>query len=228
MKFVKYVYYDLETTGLCTKTCKILQIGAICGEKSFETLVNPEEKLSDKIVALTGITQEDADNCNISLREAMGNLIQFLASISNGQPVQLVAYNGFAFDSRFLYHALQSTHLQSQFEAVCEGFCDPLVVLRDPQCGVDMSSWVRNKRGKVCLKMGSVYQSLLGCGFDAAHTALADSRALQKICQTLQLSLPVTKISKWCEYCSASTKKRRKPLPLVSVESPKSKKVKLV
>ena len=221
----KYVYFDLETTGLSTKSCQIIQIGAICGDQCFETLVNPEETLSEKIIELTGISQASVDECNVSLRQAMGDLITFLASIaSSGQRVCLVAYNGFAFDSRFIYHALQTVHLQPQFQAVCEGFCDPLLVLRS-QVGsaVDMGSWVRNKRGKVCLKMGSVYQSLLGCGFDDAHTALADSRALQDICLKLDLkSMPLTNIDQWCEYCTKSTKKRRRPMPLVI-----AKKVKL-
>jgi len=222
---MKYVYFDLETTGLSTKSCKIIQIGAICGDQCFETLVNPEEKLSAKIVELTGITQDSVDKCDISLRQAMGDLLTFLGSVGAGERVRLVAYNGFAFDSRFIYHALQTTHLQPQFEAVCEGFCDPLLVLRS-QVQVatrDMSSWVRNKRGKVCLKMGSVYQSLLGCSFDDAHTALADSRALQDICLKLELkTMPLTGITQWCEFCTRNNNKRRKPMPLIL-----AKKVKL-
>ena len=222
---MKYVYYDLETTGLSPKNCTIIQIGAICGNQCFETLVNPEEQLSAKIVELTGISQDSVDKCDVSLRQAMGELLTFMASAGAGERVRLVAYNGFAFDSRFIYHALQATHLQPQFEAVCEGFCDPLLVLRSQVATRDTSTWVRNKRGKACLKLGSVYQSLLGCSFDDAHTALADSRALQDICVELALhthGMPVTNIAQWCDHCTRNNNKRRRPMPLIL-----AKKVKL-
>ena len=54
----KYVYFDLETTGLSPKSCQIIQIGAICGDRCFETLVNPEETLSEKIAELTDTLDE--------------------------------------------------------------------------------------------------------------------------------------------------------------------------
>lgn len=61
-----YVVFDLETTGLDPKKNKIIEIGAarIRGgriESTFQTFVNPGVLLEERIVELTGITQEELD-----------------------------------------------------------------------------------------------------------------------------------------------------------------------
>lgn len=62
-----YVCLDIETTGLNPKTDKIIEIGAvkiINGKETerFESFVNPGRPLEDKIVELTGITDEKIQN----------------------------------------------------------------------------------------------------------------------------------------------------------------------
>ena len=59
-----FVCIDLETTGLNPKRDKIIEIGAVKVERGqivdlFETFVNPHRKLEERIVQLTGITDED-------------------------------------------------------------------------------------------------------------------------------------------------------------------------
>ena len=58
-----YICLDLETTGLNPKTDRIIEIGAVKVRNgnivdSFETFVAPERKLEQRIVELTGITDE--------------------------------------------------------------------------------------------------------------------------------------------------------------------------
>lgn len=58
-----YVCIDLETTGLNPKTDKIIEIGVVKVEndlivEEWETLVNPDRKLEERIVTLTGIRDE--------------------------------------------------------------------------------------------------------------------------------------------------------------------------
>lgn len=55
-----YVCIDLETTGLNPKTEKIIEIGAVRVEEhviveEWETFVNPERQLEERIIELTGI-----------------------------------------------------------------------------------------------------------------------------------------------------------------------------
>ena len=59
-----YVCIDLETTGLNPKTDKIIEIGVVKVENNrivteWETLVNPDRKLEERIIALTGIRDEE-------------------------------------------------------------------------------------------------------------------------------------------------------------------------
>lgn len=61
--FGTVVVVDVETTGLSTNDDSIIEIGAIKLENgsvvdSFSTFVNPQRKLSEFIVGLTGITDE--------------------------------------------------------------------------------------------------------------------------------------------------------------------------
>ena len=59
----EYVVFDLETTGLMKETDKIIEIGAVKirnGEvvDKFSSFVNPNIKLDDEIVKITGITDD--------------------------------------------------------------------------------------------------------------------------------------------------------------------------
>lgn len=58
-----YVCIDLETTGLNPKTDKIIEIGVVRVEKhvivdEWETFVNPDRQLEERIALLTGICDE--------------------------------------------------------------------------------------------------------------------------------------------------------------------------
>ena len=58
-----YVCIDLETTGLNPKTDKIIEIGAVRVEnhvivEEWETFVNPDRQLDERIIELTGIHDE--------------------------------------------------------------------------------------------------------------------------------------------------------------------------
>lgn len=62
-KTKNYVVFDIETTGLANQVDKITEIGAvkICDGQiidRYSQLVNPEKTISEKIIKLTGITNE--------------------------------------------------------------------------------------------------------------------------------------------------------------------------
>lgn len=77
-----YVCVDLETTGLNPKTDKIIEIGAVKVENgkcidTFETFVNPGRVLEQRIVELTGITDEQLKTAP-SIGEIFPSLLSFL------------------------------------------------------------------------------------------------------------------------------------------------------
>lgn len=77
-----YVVIDLEMTGLNAKTDKILEVAAIRIRDGRETerfseIVNPGVLLDEKVIELTGITQEQAENGAL-LDETLQKFLEFL------------------------------------------------------------------------------------------------------------------------------------------------------
>ena len=77
-----YVCIDLETTGLNPKTDKIIEIGIVKVEenrivKEWETLVNPDRKLEERIIELTGIRDEQLSSAP-SIDEVLPQLLDIV------------------------------------------------------------------------------------------------------------------------------------------------------
>lgn len=100
----EFVVFDVETTGLSALTCKLAEIGAVrvCNGKVlevFNTFVNPEMPISEKITELTGITDEmvaDAPKTG----EAVRMFLDFIGDRT------LVAHNA-TFDMSFIRKAAE-------------------------------------------------------------------------------------------------------------------------
>ena len=94
-----FVAIDLETTGLDPEKDKIIEVGAVkfSGDRElgrFSSLVNPRRRLSDFIISLTGISQDDVDAAP-GWNKVSPDLEKFLGE----SPI--VAHNA-AFDAGFL------------------------------------------------------------------------------------------------------------------------------
>lgn len=77
-----YTVIDLEMTGLNAKTDKILEVAAVRIREGKETecfsaIVNPQVYLNEKVMELTGITQEQAD-AGLPLDETLQEFLAFL------------------------------------------------------------------------------------------------------------------------------------------------------
>lgn len=95
-----FVSIDIETTGLSHINNKITEISAIKFEywqpvTIFTTLINPEVRIPDNIIKLTGITNEMVSNSPV-FGDIVFDLIDFIGS-SN-----IVGHN-LEFDLKFLY-----------------------------------------------------------------------------------------------------------------------------
>lgn len=106
--FGTVVVVDVETTGLSTNDDSIIEIGAIKLENgsvvdSFSTFVNPQRKLSEFIVGLTGITDEMVATAPL-IAEAVKLFIEFA-----GDSV-LVAHNA-NFDIGFIKKAAKDNDI---------------------------------------------------------------------------------------------------------------------
>lgn len=79
-----YVCIDLETTGLDPKTDKIIEIGVVKVENNivvdeWETLVNPDRRLEERIIELTGIRDEQLSSAPV-VEEVLPTLIEIVGS----------------------------------------------------------------------------------------------------------------------------------------------------
>ena len=93
------VVFDLETTGLSAKTCKIIEIGAVKVKdgkviERFSTFVDPETPISDEITRLTSITNEDVAGAP-KIEEILPKFLDFIDGCL------LVAHNA-DFDTSFI------------------------------------------------------------------------------------------------------------------------------
>ena len=100
-----YVVFDLETTGLNSSPSsgnmdRIIEIGAykiIGGEikESFTTFVNPQRKLSQEIINLTGIDQQTVDGAP-AFEKVMPDFFKFIDGCYT------VGHNAANFDFKFI------------------------------------------------------------------------------------------------------------------------------
>lgn len=77
-----YVVIDLEMTGLNAKTDAILEVGAVRVREgnvaeTYQALLKTEKKLSEQVIALTGITEEMTE-MGCDPETAMGEFFAFL------------------------------------------------------------------------------------------------------------------------------------------------------
>lgn len=77
-----YICIDLETTGLNPKTDKIIEIGAVRVEAgkvtgTFESRVNPGRPLEERIVTLTGLTDQELKTAP-DIAEILPAVMEFL------------------------------------------------------------------------------------------------------------------------------------------------------
>ncbi|MDD5953602.1 MAG: PolC-type DNA polymerase III [Firmicutes bacterium] len=95
----EFVAFDLETTGLSSRTDRIIEIGAVVLKNGqeldrFQTFVDPERKLDRKIVDLTGITDDMLVGAP-KIEEVLPKFLEFVGSRV------LVAHNS-DFDTGFI------------------------------------------------------------------------------------------------------------------------------
>ncbi len=111
----EFVAFDLETTGLSSRTDRIIEIGAVILKNGqelnrFQTFVDPERPLDRRIVELTGITEEMLQGAP-KIEEVLPKFLDFV-----GDRV-LVAHNS-DFDTGFIRAECQRQGLPYNYTAV--------------------------------------------------------------------------------------------------------------
>ncbi|KAM4734673.1 DNA polymerase III PolC-type-like [Anableps anableps] len=125
------VFFDLETTGLDTSSCDIIQLAAVCGEKVFNKYALPRCTLSTGTTKVTGFTVtpdglflHESPVETIPIVDLLTSFIDFLRSFR--RPVVLAAHNARHFDAPVLTRVLRQYSLHLQFQQVVSSFLDTL------------------------------------------------------------------------------------------------------
>ena len=106
-----FIAYDLETTGISPTMDRILEIGAVHVvdfqmKEEFRTFVNPGRKIPEKIIELTGITDEMVKGAP-SPEEAVKSFLDFCSE-------DTILGHNLIFDFSFI--KVQTTFMKLPFE----------------------------------------------------------------------------------------------------------------
>ncbi|RVE71510.1 hypothetical protein OJAV_G00052530 [Oryzias javanicus] len=167
------VFFDLETTGLDTAVCDIIQLGAVCELQVFNVYTLPRRALTQSATQVTGFTVTPEGlflrgrrKQTTSLLDALNAFLNFLRSF--GRPVLLAAHNARRFDAPVLTRVLQQHSLLLEFQQVVTGFLDTFLLSKSlyPRlASYSQENLVRNFLGQ----------------FYNAHDAVEDARMLQEL-----------------------------------------------
>lgn len=172
------VFFDLEATGLDTAVCDIIQLSAICGERTFNVYALPRRAMTESAKQVTGFTVSE-DRLLLRgipvkttpLVEALTSFIDFLRSFR--RPVLLVAHGARRFDAPVLSRVMRQCSLRQEFQAVVHGFVDTFLLSKDLFGNLSSYSQV------------NMVRHFLGQTYDA-HNAAEDARMLQELYNSWQ------------------------------------------
>jgi DNA polymerase-3 subunit epsilon len=159
------IFFDVETTGLVHSALipidrqpRITEIACLkdTGE-SFHQYINPGVQLSDEIIKITGVTNEDLKS-KPKFSEIYNDLVEFFIGERS-----LVAHN-LAFDSQILMLELTRLGKEKQFP------WPP-----DHQCTVELTTHIHGYR----MSLTDLHKFLFDTKFKDAHNALIDAIALK-------------------------------------------------
>ncbi len=103
-----FIVADLETTGLSTSTCEILEFAAVrvetCGTlaREYTQVVRTAAPVPSFITRLTGITQAEVDRHGVPVMQAFSSFLEFVEDLP-------VFFHNASFDRRFLGAAADRT-----------------------------------------------------------------------------------------------------------------------
>ncbi|XP_034091970.1 exonuclease DPD1, chloroplastic/mitochondrial-like isoform X2 [Gymnodraco acuticeps] len=167
------VFFDLETTGLHTRSCHIVQLAASCENTPFNSYILPGIPIEYGATEVNGLTVSygrlllKGEPVNTEpLYSSLQSFIDYLGRFPG--PVLLAAHNSRGFDEIVLRRVLEMCSLFEQFKKVVSGFVDTLPLSRKLHPQLD------------CFKQPNLVHYFLGGKYNA-HNAVEDSKQLEEL-----------------------------------------------
>ena len=123
---IRYIVFDTETTGLDPFTGdKIIEIGCVemfdkvITGKTYHQYVNPEKQLSQEIIDITHITDEELRDKPV-FKDVAQDFLNFISEKPAGIDKNVLVAHNASFDIKFLNHELKTTGFNnlSSFEVI--------------------------------------------------------------------------------------------------------------
>lgn len=173
------VYIDVETTGfqgldILSKLNRIIQLGAIVGDREFEEYVNPGTNISHMSTKIHGITNDMVKEAQ-PFHVVWNNFVNTMLDPS--VPVYyMVAHGGEFFDRVMIIKELK--RLGAEFDNYRFQFVDTDPIFRNTITHAQSYN------------LGNMVREFMpDYSFEGEHTALADCRALRALTEHFKLSL---------------------------------------
>ena len=163
-----YIFADVETSGLSSKTDRVVSIAASCKGQEFSTLVDPQRRIPRAASAVHGLRDEHVRG-QPTWAEVGPRFWAWVAAQAAGGRAVLVAHNG-TFDRRMVC-AEDSRLPQPPPRPPGLRLVDTLRVAR--------RALPTLKSHRQCV----VYEHLFGEQPEGQHDSLGDVRALARICE---------------------------------------------
>jgi len=164
------IYYDTETTGTKPDKDRIIELAAYdpVNDKTFLTLIYPEQKIPPEATSISNITDEMVKNAPL-FKQVAEDFIQFC----HGETV-LIAHNNDSFDKLFL---------ENEFKRAG---------LKIPEwCFVDSLKWSRKYRPDLPKHSLQHLREVYGIPANQAHRALDDVKVLYAFFSMMIDDLPL-------------------------------------
>ena len=177
---VNICYFDLESTGLCTWTSKILQIAAICNKdnETFDSYVMTPNDFVIKNSHIHHITKETLIETKAPpIDTVIRRFIDWIHSIFGDEIVYLIAHNNFGYDQLLF----ESQCSQNEID-IPENwrFYDSLYQFRKYNSEIGYGNYA----------LGKLHAKYIGGAPDGEfHNALTDVKVLKEIHEKLTCSV---------------------------------------
>lgn len=114
-----YIVFDFETTGLNPYHDNIIEYTFLGNMQHITSLINPKKILDDKIIKITGITNEMVSN-KPAIENKSNEIFEFIKHIFNTKPTEgpyiyLIAHNNDGFDKFFFKRMFKDNSEQREF-----------------------------------------------------------------------------------------------------------------
>lgn len=186
-KKMKWIYWDLETTGLGVHS-RIISIGWSADGCEGELLVIPDVPIDPTATAIHGHTMSTLEAAGA---QPVSTQLHAFVNVIRAQivPVCLCAHNGKAFDSHVLRAELERADMALPSNVV--GFGDSM-------------QWARYTLGIRPAGLDALNLRLFDCDGRTTHSALADAQILRRIVVRLSeehsnAPIPMEPVTLWLQ-----------------------------